>query len=210
MKNPDNIHTGIPRVKSIYPPEKVLGTYGSTPNERKAIIDVCHKLYDETKEEITYIEIGIWLGATFKEILEETKDIKLKGIGVDLFEDFKIINDITKPSLGNTHHGDVAKKEDVEKKLNSLGITNFKLLKGDTVEVINSFPVMKNVVCFIDANHTYEGVKNDFNAMFPKIKNGYVIFDDMDWTTIKRFFDEIKSQYPIEYKDSRCAIIKIN
>jgi len=210
MKNPDNIHTGIPRFKSIYPFEKVLEIAGSTTAERNAIINACHNLYEETKEEITYIEIGIWLGATFKEILTETKDIKLTGIGVDLFEDFKIINDISKPSLGNTHHGDVAKKSDVEKKLNNLGITNFKLLKGDTLDVINTFSPMKNVVCFIDANHTYEGVKNDFNAMLPKIKNGYVIFDDMDWTTIKEFFEEIRSHYPIEYEDNRCVVIKIN
>lgn len=50
---------------------------------------------------------------------------------------------------------------------------------------------------FIDADHTYEGVKSDFNNYIPMLSDGGVIgFHDVDcpdWPGIKFFFNELES-----------------
>ena len=50
---------------------------------------------------------------------------------------------------------------------------------------------------FIDADHTYEGVKSDFNNYMPMVSDGGVIgFHDVDcpdWPGIKKFLNELES-----------------
>ncbi len=55
---------------------------------------------------------------------------------------------------------------------------------------------------FIDGDHTYEGVKTDFDLYAPLVKKGGIIgFHDIaphppEWNVgVDKFFDEIKSQY---------------
>jgi len=202
MINPDEIYINNPRKKSIAKYDDVCVHMGTIAPEYTSIINLC-KILGETGETVNYIELGVWYGGTFNKVLTDCKHIKINAIGIDLFEDFEIIND------GNTHYGDVANIKDITEKLTNNGHTNFKLIKGDTVKNINELPKMKNVVCFIDANHTYEAVKADFNAIRNKMENGFIILDDLNWISIRKFFDEIRFSYKIYQEHTRFAVIEI-
>ena len=60
-----------------------------TPSVKRVIKELCHRLYDLNNKQVTYIEIGIWYGGTFKEIkdaknkLFEIKSLINKGIKFD-------------------------------------------------------------------------------------------------------------------------------
>jgi len=204
MFDPKTLYLNRPRTKSIATPEQVLSIPGASDAQRTHIVECCHRLYLKNQKPVNYIEIGVWLGGTFNDILNKCKDIKLYAIGIDLFEDFQVIDD------GNTHYGDVANRDDIENKLKTNGHTNFTLIKGDSVKVIDTLEKMENVVCFIDGNHTYEAVKKDFYSILPKISNGYIIFDDLDWISIHQFFEEIQKHFRVVFRDIRTGIIKIN
>ena len=47
-------------------------------------------------------------------------------------------------------------------------------------------------ILFIDGDHTYDGVKNDFERYHKYVKtNGYIIFDDYHHPIIKEYVDEL-------------------
>ena len=55
-------------------------------------------------------------------------------------------------------------------------------------------------ILFIDGDHTYDGVKNDFERYNKYVKkNGYVIFDDYHHPIIQKYVDELL-QKDIRYK----------
>jgi len=44
---------------------------------------------------------------------------------------------------------------------------------------------------YIDGDHTYEGVKKDLNAWYPKVsKGGIICGDDIGWAGVKQAVDE--------------------
>jgi hypothetical protein len=188
---------------------------GVTDAIKNVIKELCKRLSDNnTNNKVTYIEIGIWYGGTFKEILHYCTDnnLNVHGIGIDFFEDFDLLNgnDI------NTHVDSVITLESAKLEYEKEGLKNFTLLKGDSAKTLRSLELTENVVCFIDANHTYEAVKADFLAAESIMKNGYIILDDCNEDEhadgqygIYRFFKEIKDQYKIVYKDSRNVAFKI-
>ena len=66
-------------------------------------------------------------------------------------------------------------------------------------------------VIFIDADHSYEGVKKDYLNALNFIKpNGYIIFHDINSTSahgVKQLWEEIRNNSSIEYVNSiTCGI----
>lgn len=156
-------------------------------------------------EKIHYIEIGVKYGGVLKYVLENTKNIDIEVIGIDLFENFDICDNT------NTHKGDIANKDEMDEKFIEFGYNNVKLYKGDSSTIINEkLSNMKNVVCFIDANHTYYGVKKDYDAILNKMDCGYIIFDDIDpfWPGVNKFYKELSHLEVVNYY--YYGIIKIN
>jgi hypothetical protein len=141
------------------------------PIEKKAIFDCLDKLSDVP---LTYVEIGVLFGGTFRKVLDHLKNKKVdnyKCIAVDLFEDFVCKDD-------NTHGGDSCQREKLQDALEALGHTNFSLLKGDSQTVIPTIDKFDNGVVFIDANHTYKACLADFEAINEKICSGFILFHD--------------------------------
>jgi len=49
------------------------------------------------------------------------------------------------------------------------------VLRGDSSEMANSVPDNSLSLVYLDANHTYEGVKRDIEAWYPKVEEGGII-----------------------------------
>jgi len=78
-------------------------------------------------------------------------------------------------------------KEDVENRLHELNLDNFTLTKIDTMNDKQGFEKsLDNLIgdnkidfAFIDADHSYIGVKNDFEVIYPRLsETGIIAFHD--------------------------------
>lgn len=188
-----------PRVKTICKNNKLLTTTtleSKLKNVLNCIINLQKKF---PSENIYYVEIGVKYGGSLRYMLENTKCLNVFGIGIDLFEDFSI-EDPT-----NTHKGDVANRQEMLDKFRESGYDNVELYKGDSSTIIDILlDKMDHVVCFIDGNHTYHGVKLDYEAIKKKMNNGYIIFDDIDplWVGVRQFYLELPQNIKVQsYRD---------
>jgi len=133
------------------------------------ILHIICKLYNIKN----YLEIGVHNGGSMSYVVSESKP-KI-CFGIDLFEDCTghYINDkITQEKSFNN-----IKKNNINSTIN--------LIKGNSgsLETIESLKVKllnnKIDLLFIDGDHSYEGVKNDFlNYSSFVAKNGLIILDD--------------------------------
>ena len=118
-----------------------------------------------------YLEIGTHYGHSFCNILQSK--YKSKILGIDLFQKWgdSRINDMEKLANDNA------------KKFNTNNY-DFKLLKGNsskknTIEFVKKYFSEGIDLLFIDGDHSFNGIINDFKNYFPLVnKGGYIIFDD--------------------------------
>lgn len=101
--------------------------------------------------------------------------------------------------------------------LNASGI-DYTLLKSLSTnkETIEHVAKTKCDVLIIDGDHSYQGVKNDFDIYMPLVsKSGYIIFDDYnveDWPNVKEFVDkEVMLNPAVEFVGAewRTAVFKV-
>ena len=93
---------------------------------------------------------------------------------------------------------------------------NLHLIKADshnqaTLEEVKGLLNGKNVdFLFIDGDHSYEGVKKDFEMYSPLVKDGGIIafHDIISACDISKFWSEIKEDYTEEMKGNYIEIIK--
>ena len=104
------------------------------------------------------VEVGCWKGATTKEFLTACKGTVY---AVDHWKGSS--NDVT--SL-------IAVEEDVYNEfINNVGnYQNLKVLKGNSVDMAESFNGNKVDMVYIDADHSYESCKADIEAWLPKCR----------------------------------------
>lgn len=132
------------------------------------------------------VELGVWKGGSTSfmgvEILNSGKKISFDAI--DSFG-------------GSKEHGDVSDwlfDEAAEnlKPLTEIGIVN--LIKGYSLDIVNTYEDDSIDFCFIDASHEYEDVKADIEAWLPKIKSGGILAGhdyDIVWQGVIKAVDEI-------------------
>lgn len=86
-------------------------------------------------------------------------------------------------------------------KMTNVPESDFKLVKHYSTEqrAIDAAKDINFNVLIIDGDHSYEGVKFDFENYFPLLQSGgYVIFDDYnakEWPGVKQFIDQDLKQY---------------
>ena len=118
-----------------------------------------------------YLEIGSHYGHSMCNMLQSK--YKSKYMGIDIFEKWGDSNIINMENLTNEN-------------VNKFNINNYecKLIKANsqsksTIDIVKNYFSEGIDLLFIDGDHSYRGIINDFNNYFPLVnKGGYIIFDD--------------------------------
>lgn len=136
----------------------------------------------------TYVELGTFRGRSaclLGESVSKLPDSKL--FTVDLF-DQRALSSKYKSKDVNTH------KEVIEL-LKTKGLDkHVEVIKADTITAASLFYPESIVFLFIDADHSYEGVKADFEAWEEIVKrDGIIAFHDSNQAQIMKFHSEIEN-----------------
>lgn len=119
----------------------------------------------------TYLEIGTHYGHSMCNMLQSK--YKTKYLGIDIFQiwgDSKV-NDMEKLANDNANKFNVNNYEYKFIKANSQA--------KETINIVKSYFPQGIDLLFIDGDHSFKGIINDFNNYFPLVnKGGYIIFDD--------------------------------
>lgn len=119
----------------------------------------------------TYLEIGTYTGHSLSTIIQSKYPSKFMGI--DLFQSWSdgIKMDLEKLTSDNIKKFNIHNYDVNIYKANS---THMKTLN----KVKEYFPDGIDLL-FIDGDHSFKGIQNDFELYFPLVnKNGYIVFDD--------------------------------
>jgi len=158
----------------------------------------CLKKYATKKKHA--VELGTYFGGGAWVLSE----IAAKVSTFDIFEDIDKIECGTK-----SHYKDLFKDEphyykDVKNILAQKH--NIDVYKKNTSESANLFDDKSIDFLFIDADHSYKGVKNDFESWFPKIENGgHILLHDSthnEWSVNKYMVAELLTRQDIKRIDT--------
>lgn len=138
----------------------------------------------------TGAELGVWKGKTYKYILMNCPEVVL--IGVDLYQ----------PQPDNTGPetwvaGENGHEWDHEKYYNDILMfqkeigPRAKFIKATTEEASLHVEDYSLDFVFIDADHSYDGVKKDIELWDKKVKTGgCVMGHDIDWPDVRKAVEE--------------------
>tara|TARA_B100001123_G_scaffold440433_1_gene579492 strand:+ start:780 stop:1460 length:681 start_codon:yes stop_codon:yes gene_type:complete len=126
-------------------------------------------------------EIGVWRGEFSKIILKHCKPKKLILIDPWLYD--QKIRGCAPQVKGkepiNQKYFDEAYNETKKTFINN---SNVEIIKNNSLESSKNFNDEYFDFIYIDAEHSYDAVKQDLNCWYPKLKkNGYIFGDDYHW-----------------------------
>lgn len=170
---------------------------------------ICHssiillKILCEIENIENYLEIGVHNGGSMSLLLTNNNSKNL--IGLDLFEDMYDINKHISKEKYDTYQyfrrDNLAMSKTIKNlnyiKSNYNNEAKFKLIQGNSYFDITEENFKKECdfpidLLFIDGDHTFDGVKNDFERYSKYVKkNGYIIFDDYHHEIIKKYCDTL-------------------
>ena len=115
---------------------------------------------------LTYLEIGVFWGGTFRNVLQHRDNLSLstKCFGLDVWDEVK-------DSAINTHVSGWPNRATVRRALEKRHLGNFELLAGLSSQVRDLVPGRMDFV-FHDANHAYAAVKEDLELLHPLMSDG--------------------------------------
>jgi len=149
---------------------------GRIPHHKVVVLNVLVNLTNISK----YLEVGVHNGASMSYVVNQNL-CKIDCFGLDLFQSAKlmkncdslkyIIDDISKEkSYRNIQNNNSSKSH----------ITLIECNSQDP-RIAESLRSLESDLLFIDGDHSYTGIKNDFNNYAPTVKSGgFVIFDDYE------------------------------
>ena len=140
----------------------------------------------------TIVEIGVQFGFATQYFCEAAKFHNGFVYGYDIFDRHGLLK----------QHPGFATMEDVNNRLLDLKLTNFKLTKVDTYseefrKIIKQDTVSNIDFAFIDACHSYKGIKNDFDVVYPLLSAvGIVAFHDTsNIDGCREFMIDLRTKY---------------
>lgn len=138
----------------------------------------------------TIIEIGVACGTTTLYLCKGCSINNGKVFGFDIWA-----------KHGKWNQFDpISTKKDVCDYLDSNGITNYEMIVQDTKD-FNFNNILDKIgiidFAFIDGDHSYDGVKNDFDKIYPRISdNGMIVFHDtLAIDGCREFMLDLRSKY---------------
>lgn len=173
------------------------------------------KRLKEVKDEMgdkcsVYVEIGVLYGGSL--IMMMDLPHKTSFYGIDPFTGYYGESYDPHRNIDLTNHLEI-----VENNLKGNNPHNheYKLIKGKSKAVVELVPDKIDFL-FIDGDHSYEGVYEDFMSYKNKMnKNGLIVFDnynDNAWVEVKKAVDEIvelhKENFKVKEKFGHCLILE--
>lgn len=135
-----------------------------------------------------YLEIGVHNGSSMSYVLQSKKIIKC--IGIDPFEDL-----VTKdPNMKHYLNSDKINIKNTLENINKNNKFNadIKILKKLSADIIDEDIDMEIDLLFIDGDHSYQSVLNDFNKFIKFVKSGgFIVFDDLHQEGPNKVFTEL-------------------
>lgn len=141
----------------------------------------------------TFVEVGVWKGKSISFLATDLKQSNKKPtlFAIDTF----------KGTAGDPGHRgmidslQVSLLDHFKENLKHLEIDDYvNIIKKDSVEASEMFQNETIDIIFIDADHSYEAVKKDLEAWYPKVKrNGIIAGHDYlgdHWPGVKKAVDE--------------------
>ena len=134
-------------------------------------------------------ELGVLRGPTFKHLIENCPNLTLYG--VDVF-----FNDRIWKAEGITTTEKLLEKEPAPWYKDLLEFADnykprAKIVRNFTALAANDIEDNSLDFVFIDADHSYAGVKKDIHAWYPKVKKGGLVSGhDIDMPEVKKAIDE--------------------
>jgi len=129
----------------------------------------------------TFVEIGAWVGHSISHFAKEIERLgkhDVRIVTIDTFKgspDEQIHMDIVAQAGGTVRHL-------FDANIAEAGLTNrIEVIQNDSVAAADLFADESVFACFIDGDHTFEGVLRDVQAWAPKVpKNGILCGHDID------------------------------
>ncbi len=139
------------------------------------------------------VEIGVWSGESTQMLCKAAATTQGHVHGFDLWDTH---------GLRNQFHHRYSKKT-VEKRLHANGLANFSLYQLDTKrnrqQLIDIIQLKCNPIdfCFIDGCHSYEGIHNDFFAIYPFLSTVSIVafHDTLKIDSCREFILHLRSKY---------------
>lgn len=139
----------------------------------------------------TFVELGCFKGKSTSFIVTEIINQKraIEFIAVDSFEGATDSKD-SKEVQAYNGISDIEKDFDFNTKLISHNFSKVKSLSNEAAKLFDDSSID---ICFIDAGHSYEAVKNDIESWLPKMKKGSIIsgHDYNAWTGVNQAVNEM-------------------
>ena len=164
----------------------MIGTICKSPN-----LDFIKNLKENMKDKCkVYVEIGVLYGGSM--ILMMDMPYECKHIGIDPFTGYygQGYDPHRSISLCQNHFEIVGENL----KNNNPMKQKWDLVRGNSNEVFDKITDTIDFL-FIDGDHTYQGVKDDYNNYGCKVREGgYIVFDNYDdpsWYQVKQAVDEL-------------------
>lgn len=144
-----------------------------------------NKLVDNIPKNGTFVECGAWLGKSSAYLCDLVSE-RRPDINIYIVDSWQGSED----ELTSTHK--LATTHNIyELFLENMGNRKFTPIKAMSVDAAKQFNDNSLDVIFIDMCHTYECVKSDLDAWFPKLKStGIMAGHDYSWAGVSKAVHE--------------------
>ena len=158
-----------------------------------------------------YVEIGVLYGGSMIEQMKDSQECIF--IGIDPFTGYYGNSYDHHRKVDLTEHYDIVKKNIDENNPNN---HKYHLIKGFSENSVEDFSKLDLQIdyLFIDGDHSYKGVMNDYNNYLPFVnKGGVIVFDnynDNAWEEVTTAVNELLSDTNIELvnKYGNCCVVR--
>jgi predicted O-methyltransferase YrrM len=175
----------LERIREVYKDQK-----GSIDSEGEWLAELASRV----PRKGVIVEIGSYKGQSGAYLAAGAKE-GVTTFLIDLWDRTKqnLVSPENRYALSSAQFMEIAIKN-----LKELGLyKNIVLLKGLSVDFASTWGDMGIDLLFIDGDHSYEGIKSDYEAWYPHVKDGGVVafHDYMErWTGVMKYIDETVSK----------------